>query len=91
MSEHRESSSPFAPTNAQLDDWRMSITSDIAEVKTSLDVLVKTLMGNGQPGALSKIDRRLAALESAKNKLAGAIAVAGVLLGWIVRGHITAN
>lgn len=78
---------PFAPSSEQLDDWRMELTSDMAEVKT----LLKTLVGNGQPGVIARMDERTAdldvrttSLERSRNQLAGAIAIVSGMGAWFL-------
>ena len=83
MIEHH-SPAPFSPSPERLDDWRISLTTDMAEVKTLLHALV----GNGQPGTISKLETRVSALEKAKNQLAGAIAVVSALGGYYLHNLI---
>src|SRR5207237_1485872 len=67
MSERHDPTPLFAPSAEQLDDWRIELTKDMAEVKTML----KTLVGNGQPGKIAIMETRIGSLETAKNRLAG--------------------
>ena len=81
MSDHNSSTQAyFAPSSDQLDDWRIGLTSDMAEVKTML----KQICGNGQPGTLGKLETRVSALERVKNQMAGAIAVVSAVGGYFI-------
>ena len=86
MPEHRAPTHQpsFAPSAEQLDDWRIGLTSDMAEVKTMLH----TLCGNGQPGTISKLETRVSALERVKNQMAGAIAVVSAVGGYFIHGLV---
>jgi hypothetical protein len=72
---------PFAPSPEQLDDWRISLTSDMAEVKT----LLHGLCGNGQPGTIQKLDTRVTTLETFTNQIVGALVIVSAVGGYFIR------
>jgi hypothetical protein len=53
-------------------------------METSLELLCKDLLDNGQPGRLTKIDSRLSKLENWRSYITGALAVIGLIVGALV-------
>lgn len=65
---------PYQPRPNATDSER------IALIEQMMGDMQYRLFGNGQPGQLQRIDRRLARLESWRSKWAGAAALAALLL-----------
>lgn len=53
----------------------------LARIETQLDLLVKDLRGNGQPGRCAIQSQRIARLERWRSWMAGAIAVISLVVG----------
>ena len=60
----------------------------LAEARTLVESMQKTLLGNGQPGRCAEHGARIARLERWRSWMAGALAVIGVL--WVAAVAIAA-
>lgn len=61
-------------------DHENDTTDRLARIETTLTALNTHLMGNGQPGILTKYDTRLNDLENTRSRMRGALAVITVAL-----------
>ena len=71
----------FSVSAAALDDWRISTTADLAEIKA----MMRSLIGNGHPGRITVLESRVSSLEVAKNRFAGALGVIAAAGGYVAR------
>lgn len=68
-------------TNHELDT-----TDRLARIETTLTALSTRLLGNGQPGELTKINGRLLDLEDTRSRVHGALWIIGITITIISGG-----
>lgn len=62
-----------------------SVPERLAAIETSVDMLVHELLGNGQPGAIEKLNDRIHVLESWFWRAAGATAIIIFITEFVTR------